>query len=157
MRGPGDAFGELALLEREPVRSATVSALEPAETHSVYRGDFERLRREHPIVNDVLIHILADRLRHLSEQVVEAYYVPADRRVVRRVCELAELYGHGETEIVVPLTQEEIAELAGTSARRSIVCCAMPSAGAPSSCGEGGRRCSISRHSLAEAADAGRT
>jgi CRP/FNR family cyclic AMP-dependent transcriptional regulator len=115
VRGPGDSFGELALLEREPVRSATVSALEPAETHSVYRDDFERLRREHPIVNDVLIHILADRLRHLSEQVVEAYYVSADRRVVRRVCELAELYGHGETEIVVPLTQEEIAELAGTS------------------------------------------
>ena len=115
VRGPGDAFGELALLDREPVRSATVSALEPGETHSVYRGDFDRLRREHPIVNDVLIHILADRLRRLSEQLVEAYYVSADRRVVRRVCELAELYARGETEIVVPLTQEEIAELAGTS------------------------------------------
>jgi CRP/FNR family transcriptional regulator, cyclic AMP receptor protein len=97
------------------VRSATVSALEPGETHSVYRGDFERLRREHPIVNDVLTGILADRLRRLSEQLVEAYYVPADRRVVRRVCELAELYSHGGGEIIVPLTQEEIAELAGTS------------------------------------------
>ena len=115
VRGPGDAFGELALLDGEPVRSATVSALEPGETHSVYRGDFERLRREHPVVNDVLIGILADRLRRLSEQVVEAYYVPADRRVVRRVCELADLYRHGDAEIVVPLTQEEIAELAGTS------------------------------------------
>ena len=82
-----------------------MSALEAGETHSVYRGDVERLRHEHTIVNDVLIHILADRLRRLSEQVVEAYYVPADRRVVRRVCELAELYGHCETEIVVPLTQ----------------------------------------------------
>ena len=115
VRGPGDAFGELALLDKEPVRSATVSALEPAETHSVYRGDFERLRREHPPVNDVLIGILADRLRRLSEQVVEAYYVPADRRVIRRVCELAAMYSHGNAETVVPLTQEEIAELAGTS------------------------------------------
>lgn len=115
VRGPGDAFGELALLDKEPVRSATVSALEPAETHSVYRGDFERLRREHPPVNDVLTGILADRLRRLSEQVVEAYYVPADRRVIRRVCELAEMYSHGDAETVVPLTQEEIAELAGTS------------------------------------------
>jgi CRP-like cAMP-binding protein len=115
VRGPGDAFGELALLDKEPVRSATVSALEPAETHSVYRGDFERLRREHPPVNDVLTGILVDRLRRLSEQVVEAYYVPADRRVIRRVCELAEMYSHGQAETVVPLTQEEIAELAGTS------------------------------------------
>jgi CRP-like cAMP-binding protein len=115
VRGPGDAFGELALLGREPVRSATVSALEPGETYSVYQGDFERLRDEHPIVNDVLVGILTDRLRRLSDQLVEAYYVPADRRVLRRVCELAELYGRGEPEVVVPLTQEEIAELAGTS------------------------------------------
>jgi CRP-like cAMP-binding protein len=115
VRGPGDAFGELALLGREPVRSATVSALEPAETSSIHRGDFERLRHEHPPVNDVLIGILTDRLRRLSDQLVEAYYVPADRRVLRRVCELAELYGSGEGDVVVPLTQEEIAELAGTS------------------------------------------
>jgi len=115
VRGPGDAFGELALLGREPLRSATVSALEPAETSSIHRGDFERLRHEHPIVNDVLIGILTDRLRRLSDQLVEAYYVPADRRVLRRVCELAELYGAGDGEVVVPLTQEEIAELAGTS------------------------------------------
>jgi CRP-like cAMP-binding protein len=46
---------------------------------------------------------------------VEAYHVPADRRVLRRVCELAEVYRRGEAETVVPLTQEEIAELAGTS------------------------------------------
>jgi CRP/FNR family transcriptional regulator, cyclic AMP receptor protein len=115
VRGPGDAFGELALLGREAVRSATVSALEAGETYSVYKGDFERLRHEHPIVNDVLIAILTDRLRRLSDQLVEAYYVPADRRVLRRVCELAELYRHGEAQVEVPLTQEEIAELAGTS------------------------------------------
>jgi CRP/FNR family transcriptional regulator, cyclic AMP receptor protein len=114
VRGPGDAFGELALLG-EPVRSATVSALEPAETYSVHRDEFERLRHEHPIVNDVLVGILTDRLRRLSDQLVEAYYVPADRRVLRRMCELAELYRAGEEEPVVPLTQEEIAELAGTS------------------------------------------
>jgi CRP/FNR family transcriptional regulator, cyclic AMP receptor protein len=115
VRGPGDAFGELALLGREPVRSATVSALESAETYSIYGGDFERLRHEHPIVNDVLIAILTDRLRRLSDQVVEAYYVPADRRVLRRLSELARVYGQDELPVVVPLTQEEIGELAGTS------------------------------------------
>jgi CRP-like cAMP-binding protein len=115
VRGPGEAFGELALLGRESKRSATVSAIEPGETYSVYRGDFERLRREYPSVNDVLIGILAEHLRRLSEQLIEAHYVPANRRVLRRVCEMAKLYGGSPNAVVVPLTQEDIAGLAGTS------------------------------------------
>jgi CRP/FNR family transcriptional regulator, cyclic AMP receptor protein len=115
VRGPGDAFGELALLGPESKRSATVSAIEPGETYSVYRGDFERLRREYPSVNDVLIGILAQHLRRLSEQLIEAHYVAANRRVLRRVRELAELYGGSSKSVVVPLTQEDIAGLAGTS------------------------------------------
>jgi len=115
VRGPGDAFGELALLGPESKRSATVSAIEPGETYSVYRGDFERLRREYPSVNDVLIGILAQHLRRLSEQLIEAHYVSANKRVLRRVRELAELYGGSSKPVVVPLTQEDIAGLAGTS------------------------------------------
>jgi len=115
VRGPGDAFGELALLSRESVRSATVTAIEPGETHSVYRDDFERLRREYPSVNDVLIGILAEHLRRLSEQLIEAHYVPANRRVLRRLREMAELYRGSANSVVVPLTQEDIAGLAGTS------------------------------------------
>jgi CRP/FNR family transcriptional regulator, cyclic AMP receptor protein len=110
VRGPGDAFGELALVSGEDVRSATVSALEPAETRSVLRDDFARLRREHPSVDAVLVAILADRVRRLSDEVTEAYYLPAETRVLRRLADLAELY-----DGVVTLPQEELAELAGTS------------------------------------------
>jgi CRP/FNR family transcriptional regulator, cyclic AMP receptor protein len=115
VRGPGDAFGELALLGPESSRSATVSAMEPSETYSVYRGDFERLRREYPAVNDVLIGVLSAHLRRLSEQLIEAHYIPATRRVLRRLREMAELYGGSSEAVVVPLTQEDIAGLAGTS------------------------------------------
>jgi CRP/FNR family cyclic AMP-dependent transcriptional regulator len=116
VRGPGDTYGELALLGEESTRSATVSALEPGETHSIYRNDFMRLRREHPHVNEVLTGILAEHMRQLSEQLIEAYYVPADRRVLRRVRDLVEIYGgRGPEAVVVPLTQEDIAGLAGTS------------------------------------------
>jgi CRP/FNR family transcriptional regulator, cyclic AMP receptor protein len=115
VRGPGDAFGELALLGEESARSATVCALEPGDTYSIYRRDFVRLCHEHPRVNEVLSGILADHLRRLSEQVIEAYYVPADRRVLRRLREMAELYSGSDEQIVVPLTQEDIAGLAGTS------------------------------------------
>jgi len=110
VRGRGDAFGELALLSEEPERSATVQALEDAETRSVLRDDFERLRREHPSVDAILVAILAERVRRLSVQLTEAYYLSADERVVRRLADLAELY-----EGSVPLPQEVLAELAGTS------------------------------------------
>ena len=46
--GPGQAFGELALLLPGERRSATVSALEDGETRSVFRDDFARLQRSHP-------------------------------------------------------------------------------------------------------------
>src|SRR4051812_15719609 len=80
--GPGDMFGELALLdvgEPQP-RSATVSALEAAETRSVHRMDFERLRREHPETTSVLIGILSGQVRRLSRHLLEALYVSADKR-----------------------------------------------------------------------------
>jgi CRP/FNR family transcriptional regulator, cyclic AMP receptor protein len=111
VRGAGDAFGELALVSGgDTERSATVAALEPGETHAVLTDDFARLRREHPQVDAVLAAILAERVRRLSEQVTEAYYVSAEARVLRRLVELGELYGG-----VVSLPQEALAELAGTS------------------------------------------
>ena len=38
--GPGQSFGELALLLADARRSATVEALEVGETRSVFRDDF---------------------------------------------------------------------------------------------------------------------
>ncbi len=50
----------------------------------------------------------------LSERLVEAYTVDAETRVVRRVLELARVYG-ADPPVVVPLRQEDLAALAGTS------------------------------------------
>lgn len=108
--GPGQSFGELALLAKDARRSATVEALEAGETRSVYRDDFARLQRDHPGVKDVLLQLLAEQLRRSTERLVEAHYVDAETRVRRRVSELATTYGG-----VVPLTQEDIASMAGTS------------------------------------------
>jgi CRP/FNR family cyclic AMP-dependent transcriptional regulator len=113
--GPGRAFGELALLDPGSRRSATVSALEGAETRSVYRDDFVRLERAHPEVKDVLLRLLADQLRRASDRIVEAHYVDADTRVRRRLVQLADAYRTAEGDAVVPLTQEDVAAMAGTS------------------------------------------
>lgn len=115
VRGPGDSFGEMALLGEEPVRSATVTALEDAETFAVHRAEFERLRSRHPDVDRILLRFLAGELRSMNERMLEALYVSAEKRTLRRLVELAELYRSADGEIVIALTQESIAELAGVA------------------------------------------
>jgi CRP/FNR family transcriptional regulator, cyclic AMP receptor protein len=113
----GQAFGELALVGQPEPRSTTVSALEASETRAVYGADFARIRSQHPAIDAVLVALLAAQVRRLSHLVLEAYYVDAEARVRRRLVELATTYG-GEEPVVpvtVPLTQEDIAGLAGTS------------------------------------------
>lgn len=113
--GPGDAFGELALLTPDAPRSATVAALEDGETLSIHQLDFGRLRRERPQTDALLVELLAARVRRLSEQLVEALHLPAETRIRRRLLDVAQIYGAAEPGAVIPLTQEELASLTGTS------------------------------------------
>lgn len=57
------------------------------------------------------MRLLAEQVRRSSDRIVEAHHVDADTRVRRRLCELAGTYDSG----VVPLTQEDLAAMAGTS------------------------------------------
>jgi CRP/FNR family cyclic AMP-dependent transcriptional regulator len=114
--GPGETFGEMALVSGGGIRSATIAALEDAETFSVYESDFERLRSKYPAINGALIAFLAGEVRLMHERLLEALYIPAERRVLRRLVELARTYGQdGDGPVEIPLTQEVLAELAGTS------------------------------------------
>jgi CRP-like cAMP-binding protein len=114
IRGPGETFGELALISPEP-RSATVAALEPAETYSLSKSEFEQLRADHPGVNHVLVAVLGEAVRRMNELLLEAYYTSAEKRILRRVRDLAGVYGRGSGPTVIPLTQEDLAGLAGAS------------------------------------------
>jgi CRP/FNR family transcriptional regulator, cyclic AMP receptor protein len=116
VRGPGDAFGETALLAASPKRTATVSALEPAETFALGEREFARLRQSFPAVDRILFAFLAAELRRQNELLLEALYLPVDRRLRRRLLELARIYGgHRDGEVPIPLTQAQLAEMAGTS------------------------------------------
>lgn len=115
--GPGDAFGEMAMLSPGTRRTSTVVALEPAVTLSLGFGDFDRLSLAHPAVERLLVDLLAERVRRLSDHLMEALHVPADQRVVRRLSALCERYGPSDASVptLVPLTQSEIGELAGAA------------------------------------------
>jgi CRP-like cAMP-binding protein len=113
VRGPGDSFGEMAVVDETARRAATVAALEDAETFAVYQGEFQRLRARHPQIDRILIGFLTTEVRRLDELLLEALYIPVERRVLRRLVELAGTFAGRDGEI--PLTQEQLAELAGTS------------------------------------------
>jgi len=111
----GDCFGELALIGPDTTRTAMVTALEPGETLLVHRSEFERLRDEHPSVDRVLVSILSMQVRRLSERLVETMYLPVDARIYRRVLTAAGMWGGAGPGAVIPLTQEDVAGLAGTT------------------------------------------
>ena len=113
IRGPGETFGELAVVTGTE-RSATVTALEPGETLVLRGSELRRLARKHASVDDVLVRMLAEHVGLLSERLVESYTVDAETRVARRLLELGRVYG-GSPPVVIPLIQEELAALAGTS------------------------------------------
>jgi CRP/FNR family transcriptional regulator, cyclic AMP receptor protein len=110
----GDYFGELAALERGP-RTGTVVALEDGETLSLYHEELNELRAEQPGIDRAILSALADEVRRLSRVLVEALYLPVERRVWRRLVDLAEVYAEDGVAVTVPLTQEELAQLAGTT------------------------------------------
>lgn len=111
--GRGAVVGELALVG-EGTRSATAVTLEPAETLALHVSRFQELRRRHPSVDRILITALTREVQRLDDRLVEALYASADVRVVRRLLELVAVYEE-DGETVVPLTQDELASMAGTS------------------------------------------
>ena len=113
--GPGDYFGELAIVSPAP-RNSTVVALEPVETLSLHRDQLNALRAKHPDLDRMLLDAVVGEVRRLSRQLLEALYVPTEKRVLRRLVDLMRLYGsEGQAPVTIPLTQEDIAALTGST------------------------------------------
>jgi len=112
--GPGGWFGELSVISPYP-RSATIVALEPTETLVVTRDHTEEIRRRIPAFDSMLVDALVKEVRRLSGALLDALFTPVDKRLFRRLDELASTYGDGEAGVVIPLTQEEVAQLVGTT------------------------------------------
>lgn len=113
--GPGETFGEQALLTADARRTASAVALEPAETLLLHRAEFQTLLRQHPSIADVLVEVLAAQVRRLSVLVVDAHFVDADRRVSRRLADLAAMTPQASAPLTIVLTQDDLASMAGTS------------------------------------------
>lgn len=117
LMGPGTCFGEIAALDGGP-RSATITAIEPAETFALLREDLLQFARENADFALALISTLAARIRRTDERLEDAYFLDLDTRMARRLLELAEEYGTPTAigiEVTLPLTQSDIAGMLGAT------------------------------------------
>ena len=115
--GPGDIFGEMAMLDGER-RSATVESIEGTEAIAILSADMHRLLREYPDISVKLIAALGRRLRETNERLARQSFQTVQSRVASVLAQLVESTrseGVPEGDVVITATQAELAQLAGSS------------------------------------------
>jgi CRP-like cAMP-binding protein len=120
--GAGEVFGELAMFDDEK-RSATVEAIDAVDAIAILGPDMRRVMREHPEISAKLVTTLGRRLRAANERLASQSFQTVQSRVAQVISQLvaqerAEAGGDGgETvaDVVLTVTQAEVAQLAGSS------------------------------------------
>lgn len=113
--GPGDSFGELAVLDPASLRTATVVAVEEAHTLMLTGAQLTALRQQHPQIDRFVTETLSAYVRRLSMMVLEALYLPVEIRLTRRLARLATIYARDDGSAEIRLTQDDLASMAGTT------------------------------------------
>jgi CRP/FNR family transcriptional regulator, cyclic AMP receptor protein len=114
--GPGDIFGELAMLDGE-VRSASVEALDDGELLALPGADVRSLLSRHPEITVKLVAALVRRLRQANERISRQSFQTVPSRVAGVLSQLvAEETPMQESDgITIRMNQVDLAQLAGTS------------------------------------------
>jgi CRP/FNR family transcriptional regulator, cyclic AMP receptor protein len=115
--GPGDIFGELAMLDGE-VRSASVEALSDGELLALPAGEVRALLARHPEITVKLIAALVRRLRTANERISRQSFQTVPSRVAGVLLQLVteeSPRGADGNEVTIRMNQADLAQLAGTS------------------------------------------
>lgn len=116
--GRGAVFGEIALLDGK-ARTADATAMAECHLLVLERSDFMPFLESHPEVAARLIAVLCERVRWVSESYEDALFMDLPARLAKRLLRLAEAYGEpaegAGTRIEFPLSQQELAKMAGVS------------------------------------------
>lgn len=115
--GPGDFFGEMALLDDEP-RSATVVATENLEIVTIWRNDFLHIMAGNFDLTKKVLAELSRRLRHASSRIESLATMDVYGRLARFFLDLARDQGKvldNEYVAVTRPTHQAIANMIGTS------------------------------------------
>lgn len=111
LHGPGECFGELALLDCEP-RSASAIAVETTVTQTLARADFLSVLDGQPALARYLVVLLAQRLRQLTAHSESIAFLDVPGRLATCLLDLTQRHGiaHPQgVEINLKLTQGDLA------------------------------------------------
>jgi CRP/FNR family cyclic AMP-dependent transcriptional regulator len=114
--GPGECFGELAVLDGRP-RSANAVAAQATRTLIVTRRDFVDWLSNRPRAALLLLETLSLRLRLTNEAFIDLAFFDLPHRLVRRLLRMAasDLKGRTGLDVKVSMTQSELASMLGVS------------------------------------------
>jgi CRP/FNR family cyclic AMP-dependent transcriptional regulator len=116
--GPGQFFGELAVLDGRP-HSASVVAVEPTRALMLGHADFERLFESEPAIRHSLVLALASEIRRLTDHVEALHFLDLPRRLAQQLVDMARAapgaHADDEARVEWPFTQAELAGMVGGS------------------------------------------
>jgi CRP/FNR family transcriptional regulator, cyclic AMP receptor protein len=115
--GPGEMFGEMAILSNERVRTATAQALSKVEVIQILRTDIEALRQRFPRISDVFIEALLRLVQRLTTQVSELSELDSSTRLYRQLWRLGDVYEKRRVGAELPISQQQLASMTGVGLR----------------------------------------
>jgi CRP/FNR family cyclic AMP-dependent transcriptional regulator len=112
---PGDAFGEIALLDGSP-RTATATSMARTELIVIPRDAFSALLQSQPQLATHLIQLLCKRVRWTAELMEDTALLSVPARLAKRLLSLAGAQGREPRRgTKITLSQEELAQFLGLS------------------------------------------
>lgn len=112
--GPGEFFGELALLE-ETDYSDSALTLEDSELAYIPQADFKQLLLAQPEVGREFVKLLAGRVSQKEDQLLGMAYGSLRRRVADALLRLQEPLPTGELAPPLQLSRDDLASVIGTA------------------------------------------
>ena len=111
--GPGEYFGEMALIDGEP-RSATIVTREPCQMFVFSKEDLKGILRSNPDMIFTLLKGLVKRLRETDKKIESLALMDVYGRIAQLLMQMAV----PQDDVLVidePLTHQEIANMVGAS------------------------------------------
>ena len=120
--GAGDPLGAVAVYESVPFFASAI-ALEPTQTLSIEQAAFFRLLEQDPTFVRGLLSGLTIRLAELTRRLADLSGARVDVRLARLFLKLCDRIGRQERGgifVPMPLSRQELADLAGTTIETTI-------------------------------------
>jgi CRP/FNR family cyclic AMP-dependent transcriptional regulator len=111
--GPGDFFGEMSMIDKQP-RSASVTTIEAAAFLVLSHAAFERCVEEAPRIANMVMRVLAQRVREADRKIGTLALMDVYGRVASTLLELS-VYSNGKLMVGEKLSQQDLANMVGAS------------------------------------------